>query len=178
MLVPIPTDHHQTKLPPRDHHQHQRISSTIRPPPPIPECCNPCLLNYLRPRICWPSPSGYQRWNLKVPKTDRPTKWHGLSIAFVKLPVFGKQISCQFGGLLNGHWPQMMKWNQHPSAEEVTQPPRCEESGSAWCGFGQLPSWRKLYDRDLSGNWGIGGKLGSNTQYTMRGKLLSIDAHL
>ena len=100
------------------------------------------------------------------------------TLAFVKLPVFGKQISCQFGGLLDGHWPQMMKWNQHPSAEEVTQPPGCEESGSAWCGFAQLPSWRKLYDRDPSGNWGIGGKLGSNTQYTMRGKLLSIDAHL
>ena len=72
------TNRSPPKLPPRDHHQHQRISSTIRPPPPIPECCNPCLLNYLRPRICWPSPSGYQRWNLKVPKTDRPTKWHGL----------------------------------------------------------------------------------------------------
>ena len=57
-LPPIPADHTASRLPltvdyyhastntnrsppkltPRDHHQHQRISSTIRLPPPIPEC--------------------------------------------------------------------------------------------------------------------------------------------
>ena len=35
------TDRSPPKLPPRDHHQHQRISSTIRLPPPIPECKQP-----------------------------------------------------------------------------------------------------------------------------------------
>ena len=41
-----------------------------------------------------------------------------------------------------------------------------------------FPLEGNYYDRDPSGNLGIGGKLGSNTQYTMRWKFLLRDAHL